>query len=158
MKTNNWHTYFCYNVLQSDDSYYLCQKKVFSCWEHLCFSELSIRILLLWSLLYIKSWLYLKGWNRYLYICISCIFLSVDIRPVGEVTLFLQRWCGWNSSLEAILDVPETWKVTTQNHSLLQRKIQQPNYSSDIVLNNLLIGLRYISFWIFRRRCNIEIL
>ena len=116
------------------------------------------KFLLLWSLLYIKSWLYLKGWNRYLYICISCIFLALDIRPVGEVTLFLQRWCGWNSSLEAILDVPETWKVTTQNHSLLQRKIQQPNYSSDIVLNNLLIGLRYISFWIFRRRCNMEIL
>ena len=44
---------------------------------------------------------------------------------VGELILFLQKWCCRNSSLEAIPDVPETRKVSTWNHSLLGRKIQQ---------------------------------
>ena len=95
------HVYYIHYNVMTIDKYYLCKNICPSCWQH---SSLILRTFLHTSLVF---------WSR-LYLL---YFLSV-----GEVTLFLQRWCGWNSSLEAILDVPETWKATTRNHSLLQRK------------------------------------
>ena len=129
--------YIHYNVM-TIDKYYLCKNICPSCWQH---SSLILRTFLHTSLVF---------WSR-LYLL---YFLSV-----GEVTLFLQRWCGWNSSLEAILDVPETWKATTRNHSLLQRKTQQHNYSLGIRLNYLLVLLKCTSYLTYqpKSRSDMEI-
>ena len=56
----------------------------------------------------------------------------LEICSVGRRSnlLFSQKWCGWNRSLEAILDVPETGEVSTWNHSLLQRNTKPKLHTS----------------------------
>ena len=77
----------------------------------------------------------------------------LEICSVGRRSnlLFSQKWCGWNRSLEAILDVPETGEVSTWNHSLLQRNTKPKLHTSQHLILIFMCEKICHCFWSLRR-------